>query len=436
MSRITAEGHGSDSEANDPAPALHKALPAPGTSQAGARNRSVDRDSHGDGTPQRAPQSETASPDKKHPPRDQSPPANEEKQDDKADDGQPKGPPKKPLYKRPLFWIIVGASILVVGVGVLIWWLAVRYHVTTDDAFITAHSTTVSSRVAGHVIRVYVDDNQDVKKGDVLVELDPTDFQQALAGDQASLASAKAQLTQAQAQVSSAEAQVAQAQADVSSAEASADQAQSDLDRYLNVQSTDARAVSRQQVDQARANARTTAAQLSANRKKVASAESQVNVAQAQIGAAQAAVQKAQSDVENAQLQLSYTRILAADDGQVTNRSVEVGNYVTPGQALMALVPRNVWVTANYKETQLKNLRVGQPVKIHIDAYGIDLPGQVQSIQAGSGAAFSLLPPENATGNYVKVVQRVPVKITFERLPDVKLSPGMSVEPTIDISPR
>ena len=157
-----------------------------------------------------------------------------------------------------------------------------------------------------------------------------------------------------------------------------------------------------------------------------------MNVADSQIVVARAMVDKAKSDLDNAQLQLSYTTIYAAEDGQVTNRSVEVGNYVQPGQALMAIVPTHeVYVIANYKETQLKNVRLKQRVMIHVDAYDIDLPGHVESIQAGSGAAFSLLPPENATGNYVKVVQRIPVKILFDELPPQPLAPGMSVEPKI-----
>ncbi len=344
-------------------------------------------------------------------------------------------PKKPPLYKRPLFWIIISAVVIgSIIAGVLIW-LDRRYKVGTDDAFITAHSTTVSPRVSGHVEQVLVDDNQEVKKGDLLVVLDPRDLQQALRANQASLENAQAQAVQANAQLTSAKAQVAQAEADVSSAQANANQAQADLERYQNVQKIDSRAVSKQQVDQANATARTTAAQLEAANQKKGAAEAQVKVAEAQIVAAQAAIDKARADVENASLQLSYGQIHAAEDGQVTNRSVEPGNYVTPGQALMSVVPRNVWVTGNYKETQLKEVKVGQPVKIHVDAYDMDLTGRVQSIQAGSGAAFSLLPPENATGNYVKVVQRVPVKITFDQLPMQRLAPGMSVEPTIDTKP-
>lgn len=345
--------------------------------------------------------------------------------------------PKKPARSRRLVVSIV-LTLICVGVagGVIYWWLENRYKVETDDAFITSHNVTVSPRVAGHVLRVFVDDNQDVKQGDPLLELDDRDFQQAVHADEAALANAKAQLSQAQAQEVSAKASVAQARADVLAVEASAAQAKSDLDRYHKVQASNPKAVSEQQVDQVESTARTTAAQAESAKEKVGVAEAQVKVSQATMVAAQAQVEKAEADLANAKLQLSYAHVVAAEDGQVTQCTVEVGNYLTQGQAVMALVPHKVWVVANYKETQLKSIRVGQPVKVHVDAYDIDLEGKVDSIQAGSGAVFSMLPPENATGNYVKVVQRVPVKIVFESLPDRRLSPGMSVEPTIDITPR
>jgi membrane fusion protein (multidrug efflux system) len=354
--------------------------------------------------------------------------------DDSGDDQDGNKPKKPPLYKRPVFWIVIAIVLIIAVAALLLWLFDWRYKISTDDAFITAHSTTVSPRISGHVLQVLVDDNQDVKKGTLLVVLDDRDQQQAVKGAQASYESAQAQLVQANAQVLSAKAAVAQAQADVASAEASAKQAESDRERYHSVQKVDPRAVSQQQVDQADANARTTAAQLAAAKQKQGANEAQVKVAEAQIVAAQAMIDKAKSDLDNANLQLSYTRISAAEDGQVTGRNVEVGNYITPGQAVMMLVPRDVYVIANYKETQLKKMRVGDSVKVHVDAYGIDLEGHVQSIQAGSGAAFSLLPPENATGNYVKVVQRLPVKITLDRLPDQRLAPGMSVEPTVHVA--
>jgi membrane fusion protein, multidrug efflux system len=341
-------------------------------------------------------------------------------------------PPKPPLYKRPVFWIVAAVVVIGAGVGVLVWWLHARWNVSTDDAFVTIHYSTVSPRVAGHVQRVLVDDNQDVKAGDLLVELDKTDFLETVKSAQAVLEQAQGQLQQARVQVEASKANAASAEADVASAEASAAQAQSDLERY---QKAGPRAVAEQILTQAQATVRTTTANLEAAKAKLASAQAQVRLAISQVVTAEAAVHKAAADLENAQIQLSYTDIKAAEDGRVTNRNVDPGLYISPGQALMALVPANVWVVANYKETQLKNMHPGQPATVHVDAYDIDLPAHVQSVQAGTGAAFSLLPPENATGNYVKVVQRVPVKITFDYLPERRLAPGMSVEPTVNTRP-
>jgi membrane fusion protein (multidrug efflux system) len=399
-------------------------------------SRMAARESVGDGqSDQEAPQG-VARPQER-PPASAAPPAGEDRarprdSDAARVDDDRRTPPKPPLYKRPWFWIVMAVVVIGGGAGLLIWWLHARWNVNTDDAFITTHYVTVSPRVAGHVTKVLVDDNQDVKQGQLLVQLDKSDFEEALKGAQAAYEQAIGQRQQAQAQVVAAKATVASNEADVAAAKANADQAQSDLERY---QSAGPRAVSQQTLTQAQANVRTTTANLQAAQAKLVASQAQVRLAESQVVVAEGAVHKAQADLENAKLQLSYTDIKAAEDGQVTNRNVDPGSYLTPGQALMALVPRNVWVIANFKETQLRNMRPGQPASIKIDAYGITLPGHVQSVQAGSGAAFSLLPPENATGNYVKVVQRVPVKIIFDRLPEQRLAPGLSVVPTVDTRP-
>ncbi|HEV2688314.1 MAG TPA: HlyD family secretion protein, partial [Bryobacteraceae bacterium] len=316
------------------------------------------------------------------------------------------------------------------AVGGVLWWLHSRNYVYTDDAFVAAHITSISPRVAGHVTAVHVNDNQDVRQNDALVELDPTDYRQALDSAKAQEQIAKGQLESAQSQVNWAQASAAQAKADVASAQANQTQAEEDLKRYQNA---DRRAVSQQQIDAAVAAARSTTAALESARQKQAAAEAQIVVARTQVTTAQAQVQRAQVAVDQAQTQLSYTKVVAPQDGRITNRSVSKGDYVQTGQALMALVPTTRYVIANFKETELRDMRPDQPVRIRVDAYGKSLNGHVQSIQSGSGAAFSLLPPENATGNYVKVVQRVPVKIVFDEPIPPDLGPGMSVVPTVDI---
>jgi membrane fusion protein, multidrug efflux system len=212
-------------------------------------------------------------------------------------------------------------------------------------------------------------------------------------------------------------------------AEAEQANAEATLRRF---QSVDPRAVTQQQRDDSDAQARSARARVEANRQAVAAARAQVASAEAQVSAAEAAMREAEAAVKDAELQLSYTRILAPVTGRVTNRSVEVGNYVNPGQTLLALVEPDMWVTANFKETQLSGIRPGQAVEIRVDAYPEPrLNGVVDSIQSGTGARFSALPAENATGNYVKITQRVPVKILIkdDRARDMPLAPGLSVVP-------
>ncbi len=285
---------------------------------------------------------------------------------------------KRPWYRRPiplaLLSIIVIAA-LVYGVRS---YLYSRSHESTDDAFIQADVVPISPKVAAHVLRVYVNDNQIVKPGDPIVQLDPRDFQAQEAQTRANLAAAQAQAALAQATIRRMQALFKE------------------------------RAVSQQDLDNAIAQARTTTAQI------------------AQFEAA----------VRQAQLNLSYTNLTAPEAGRITQKSVEPGQYVQVGQPLCSIVTDRLWVVANFKETQLQRMRPGEPVTIEIDAYpGHPLNGRVDSIQRGSGAAFSLLPPENATGNYVKVVQRVPVKIVFDQPPDPgrPLGPGMSVVPYVNI---
>jgi membrane fusion protein (multidrug efflux system) len=244
---------------------------------------------------------------------------------------------------------------------------------------------------------------------------------------------ARSQTDESQAQVKVSQAKVAQAQAAVTSADAEAQRATEDLNRYETVES---RAVSKSAFDQARAQARSASANLEAARSQAQAAESEVALSQAAVVTAAAAIQQAEAKLQQAELNLSYTKIVAPLAARVTARTVQLGNYVQPGQALLALVPRNVWVTANFKETQLTRMHAGQPVELGVDAYpNRKFKGKVDSLQTGTGARFSLLPPENAVGNYVKVVQRVPVKIVFDELlpTNLDIAPGMSVVPEVKV---
>jgi membrane fusion protein (multidrug efflux system) len=345
--------------------------------------------------------------------------------------------PERPSWRRRR-WLIALIALVVIGaiVGGIRWWIEASKWVSTDDAFIDTHTVQVSAQVAGRVKAVLVADNQEVRAGQPLVELDPADFQAALSQALANQESAQGQLAQAKAQLPVAQANLDEAKAQVAVAQAAATNADINLKRDQMLQRMGGLAVSRQQVDNDTASARSDAANLAAAQQRVAGSEAQLALNKTQIETAEAGVRAAAAQVVQARLNLSYTVIRASEAGHSTNKTVALGNYVQVGQALTALVPDRVWVTANYKETKIGAMRIGDPVDIYVDAYpGHVFHGKVQRIQAGSGAAFSLLPPENATGNYVKVVQRVPVKIVFDGATSVHwlLGPGMSVEPYVRI---
>lgn len=343
-------------------------------------------------------------------------------------------PPRQSFLRRPLVLLVLGIVVLALIVGGVLWWLHARRYESTDDAFIDVHMTRVAPQVAGRVLRVAVDDNQEVKRGDLLVEIDPADYQARLDQAAANQATAEANLAQAKAQQVVSQADAEQAKAQVGVAEATAANAATQLKRDQPLAAREV--VSRQQLDNDIANQRSSAANLVAAQKRQASTEAQLAVSAAQVNAGEASVKAAAAQVAQAQLNLGYTKLTAAEDGRVAHKNVAVGDYVQVGQNLMAMVPDRLWITANFKETQLDLMRVGQPVDIRVDAYPEKtFHGYVDSFQPGSGAVFSLLPPENATGNYVKVVQRVPVKIVFDDPPDAShpLGPGMSVVPTVKV---
>jgi membrane fusion protein (multidrug efflux system) len=434
-------------------------------------------------------------------------------------------PRRRGLSRRIAWGIAVSLALVGLAVGIPYYLYAIS-HESTDDAFIDGHIIAISPRVSGHVVRVCVTDNQEVVAGDLLVELDPNDFQARLDASRASLhaaeaasrsrdmdinltsitatagldeakaavttaeamvqnglalaAAAKSQQGEAQAQVAFARAAVDQAQAEVISLEAKYEQASLDLKRYQEMAQSNT--ISPQQLDHAVTAKRIALADLNAARSKVATqqsmlqraeaalkaAEENVRQAEAQVAArlaqldqsnarlasarsapvlvsqshsraeaSKADVEKARAEVEQAALSLSYTKIHAPVDGHVTKKNVELGVFVQVGQSLMAIVPSNVWVTANFKETQLTHMGPGQPAEVSVDTYpDAVLHGHVDSIQRGTASRFSLLPPENATGNFVKVVQRIPVKIVFDRPDELAkhlLVPGMSVVPEVHI---
>lgn len=303
---------------------------------------------------------------------------------------------------------------------------------STDDAFVEADVTPIAPQVAGRVLRVAVSDNQAVEAGAVLFEIDPSDYQAKLDQARAELAADRGKAAQAAAQLSVDRAKVAQERASVTAAEAEATRAEADYQRYLTV---GIEGVSASQIDLAATQARASAAEVTAARNRQLAMEAQTTLDEADIQSARAEVLSGEALVHQAELNLSYARVVAPVAGFVTHRGVQPGDYAQAGQPQLALVPKQLWIIANFKETQLTHMRPGQPAEISVDAYPqLKLQGHVDSIQSGAGARFSLFPPENASGNYVKVVQRVPVKIVLDDLPEaLALGPGMSVIPEVRI---
>lgn len=367
--------------------------------------------------------------------------------------------------------IAVGVAVVVAIVGGIYWFLT-RNLVSTDDAFIAGNAMVVSPLVSGTVVALDVGDNAPVHKGELMLAIDPRDYQIAADNAEAALdgalarektaqanlalteATTTATIAQARSGVEHAKAMQAQAVAQVAAEEAQVGLTSADVKRYQALAARDF--ASRQKLEQAQAAARSAVADLNAGKQAVKAAASAVDQAQAVLAsamtrpeqiavsksdllAATAAVEAAKASLAQARLNLSYTKIYAPHDGTFTKRAVNVGDVVQKNQNLGLLVFGTPWVTANFKETQLTDMRPGQKVKISIDAYpDHEFTGLVQSIQHGTGAQFSLLPPENATGNFVKVVQRVPVKIVFSPPPGagLVLGLGMSVVPTVDVASR
>jgi membrane fusion protein, multidrug efflux system len=362
---------------------------------------------------------------------DQDQNGDEDGKDDKKDENE--GPP---LYKRPIFWIVAGIVAAVLIVGGILYWLHARKYVSSDDAFVDAHIVRIAAQTSGQLTRVIDRDNRDVKPGDLLAVIEPGTPEAQLAEAQAGVSQADAGIEQAEARVISALATERQQAANAVAPAAQALRAADDYRRYAALRKLDAAAASASQVEQARTESVAQAAQAEAAQRQVDTAHADVLAARKEVKSARAQRAAAIARVQQAQVVNSYLRITAPVNGQVVQRNVEVGSYVAPGQQLMAIVPNDMWVTANFKETQLAHMRPGQPVEIRIDAYpGVKFHGHVDSVQHGAGQAFQLLPPQNATGNYVKVVQRVPVRIDFDgsEWRHYAIGPGMSVVPTVKV---
>lgn len=389
--------------------------------------------------------------------------------------------PEVRTHKR---FFIIGAIVLIV-IGVLLYWWHSTYYVSTDDAQVDGDLVQISTRIKGYIIKVNVEDNQRVEKGQVLAEIDPRDAQATLDQAEAALATAKANYEAALANVpitststgatlsfagadvraalstiAQSEKQLDAAQAQVLSAEADNTKAQLDLQRYTPLVQRDV--VSREQYDAVVATAASKKAQLAAAQANLQGAHDQVRVAndrlaasranynsartgpkqvqaqRAKADAAAAQVQEAEAELETDRLNLGYTKLVAPDSGIVNKKTAQVGQNVSAGQTLMTLIPlSNIWITANFKETQLDNMRVGQPATFTVDAYGgRTYHAKVTQIGGATGSVLSLFPPENATGNYVKVVQRIPVRLDLtdpKEDRDRLLRPGMSVEPSVRV---
>ncbi len=331
---------------------------------------------------------------------------------------------------------IIAITAVTWGVRKYVWSL---HHQSTDNAQLDGHITVIAPRVQAFVSRILVDDNQHVKAGDTLVVLDDRDLKVRLQQAEADLANAEAGAGnarrggQARSQLAWSRAQQASAQAAIASADANFKKAAADLERIRGLAAN--KIISAQQLDAAQAAYDASVAELESARKQAAAAADQVSMYSAALSGAGARFEAAQSALDNARLQLSYAYILAPTDGVIAKRSAEAGALVQIGQTLMSIVPdHGLWVTANLKETQLEHVKVGDAATFTVDAYGDhDFHGHVESLSPATGARFALLPPDNATGNYTKVVQRVPVRIRVDGPPDpaYPLRPGMSVVPSI-----
>jgi membrane fusion protein, multidrug efflux system len=356
--------------------------------------------------------------------------------DDKNSSDGKEEKPSGPRSKKPL--IIIGIVVVVLAIIGFFVWFAHRNQVSTDDAYTDGNTITMVPKVSGYVVKLYVDDNTHVRKGDLLLRIDQRDFLTAEAQARAQLALAQAQLSSARDALKVARVQYP-AQLQSARAQQRAAAAQLELARasYERQHQVDRRATTQESIDTSTNQQQGATASLESAEAQVAIARlvpEQVQVAISTVAEREAALQSAQAQLDQAALNLSYTQVRAPSDGFITQRSVQQGDFATAGQVMFLIVTPDVWITANFKESQIGRMRAGDKVEIKVDAYsGYKLEGHVESIQYGTGARFSAFPAENATGNFVKIVQRVPVKIVIDKGldPNNPLPIGLSVSPVV-----
>jgi len=342
---------------------------------------------------------------------------------------------KRILRRHPIATIFGLLFLAVVGAGGYLYWDNAAYFESTDDAFIAARQFSIEPHVAGYITAVPVTDNEHVKTGDVIARIDDRDYRAALEQAEAQVAAAQASVRNVDGEMAVQQAQIDANQAQVNQAQANQELARVTWGRDKPLVNQGWATAQQGTIDVQNLKALQAAVENAEATLKLA--QRQIETLNAQRATAEANVKQAEAQRDLAQLNLSYTTVVADQPGRVVNLSAAVGEYVSAGTALSIFVPDDIWVTANFKETQLDHMRPGEPATIEIDAYpDRDFRGRVASVEPGSGTAFSLLPAENATGNYVKIVQRVPVKIVMDDPPtDIALGPGMSVDPTVRVDP-
>ena len=337
---------------------------------------------------------------------------------------------KKHIKKRILVPAITAAIFIIGGIYAL---LHAHYYQVTDDAFVEGHIISIAPRVFGPVIKLHIVDNQEVKKGDLLVEIDPNDFIVALEQKEAELKEAQAMLNTSQKNTMQNETISQKTIKDISSVKAQLDYAKNTYERDLKLAKEGI--VSKEELDRSKTQYNSFVAKHQAELEKKRAADFNIQASIAKTNEIEAKIEKLKAEIDEAKLNLSYTKIYAPQDGKISARTVEEGNYVQVAQPMFTIVSDDMWIVANYKETQLEGVKEGQEVIIKVDTYKkVKFKGKVDSIQRSTGAKSSLFPPENAVGSYVKIVQRVPVKIIFdEDISQYNIVPGMSVVPKIKI---